>query len=61
MLIVPPSFQKVLKEWIKIPLPRCVVVSACRWCDEWEQVTYFGELMLLLIAKYCQQVLPRVQ
>ena len=42
MLVVPPWFQAALLEWIKIPLPRSMAMSACRFCDEWVQVTHFG-------------------
>jgi hypothetical protein len=42
MLVVPPWFQDALREWIKIPLPRSVPLSAYRFCDEWVQVTYHG-------------------
>jgi hypothetical protein len=35
MLVVPPAFQGILRDWIKIPLPCCVAISTRRWCDEW--------------------------
>jgi hypothetical protein len=41
--IVPPWFQHALREWSKIPLPRGVLLSACRFYDEWAQVTYHGD------------------
>ena len=47
MLVVPPAFQKEVKEWLKIPMSRVVPVSACRWRDEWVQVAYFGGQMVL--------------
>jgi hypothetical protein len=31
-----------LREWINILLPRSVPLSACRFCDEWVQVSYYG-------------------
>jgi hypothetical protein len=40
MFIVSLAFQPGLREWIKIPLPHSVAVSACRWCDEWVEVAY---------------------
>ena len=58
MLIVPPTFQKALRDWIRIPLPRVVPVSACRWCDEWVQVDWFNGQVALrknwpeLVYKY---------
>jgi hypothetical protein len=42
MLVVPPWFQHTLREWINILLPRSVPLSACRFCDEWVQVSYYG-------------------
>jgi hypothetical protein len=42
MLVVPPCFQDALREWIKISLPRSVPLSACRFCDEWVQVTHLA-------------------
>jgi hypothetical protein len=42
MIVVPPWFQDALREWIKIPLPRSVPLSACRFCYEWVQVTHHG-------------------
>ena len=41
MLVVPPAFQQGFRDWIRIPLPRVVPVSDCRWCDEWVQVDWF--------------------
>ena len=38
--------KDALLDWIKIPLPRSVALSACRFCDEWVQVTHFcGEVV----------------
>lgn len=34
-------------DWLKIPLPRCIPVSTCRWCDEWVQVAQFGSEVAL--------------
>jgi hypothetical protein len=42
MLFMPPWFQHVLQEWIKIPLPCSVQLYISRFCDEWVQVTYHG-------------------
>jgi hypothetical protein len=36
-----------LREWIKIPLPRSVTISAYHWYDELVQVTYHDEQMVL--------------
>jgi hypothetical protein len=41
MLPIPQEFQG-LKDWINIPLSCSVVVSACRFCHKWVQVTYHG-------------------
>jgi hypothetical protein len=34
MLVIPLTFQAILREWIKIPLPHSVAISARRWRDE---------------------------
>jgi hypothetical protein len=47
MLLIPHEFQQGLMEWIKIPLSRSVALSACRFYDEWVQVTYHGGQMVL--------------
>ena len=47
MLVGPRTFQPVLREWFQIPLPRCLPISACHYCDEWVQVSMHGEEMVL--------------
>jgi hypothetical protein len=46
MLIGPPVTHAGFREWIKIPLPFSAI-SACRWCDQWLQVTYHGGQVML--------------
>ena len=34
MLVIPRSFHAALKAWLAIPLPRCIPIGACKFCDE---------------------------
>ena len=47
MLVILRSFHTALKEWLKIPLPRCMPLMACHHCDEWMKVTTHGDEMVL--------------
>ncbi|KAE8797777.1 Protein TOC75, chloroplastic [Hordeum vulgare] len=41
MLIIPPKFVEVMKEWLVVKLPPIVRLSANKWSELWVQVQNF--------------------
>ena len=49
MLLIPRSFHASLKEWMMIPLPRCIAIDAYKFWDEHVQLQYYkntGEIVI---------------
>ncbi|KAE8810133.1 40S ribosomal protein S5-1 [Hordeum vulgare] len=38
MLVIPPKFRSVMKQWLVINPPRAASLSANKWCEFWVQV-----------------------
>ncbi|KAE8804412.1 hypothetical protein D1007_19442 [Hordeum vulgare] len=47
MLVIPPKFMEVMKEWLKVKLPCVVRLSTNKWCKFWVQVHNFEGQMVL--------------
>ena len=51
MMLIPRSFHASLKEWLMIPLPRCIAIGACKYCDEHVQLQYFKNTDEIVIGR----------
>ena len=59
MLVIPRSFHVALKEWLTIPLPRCIPIGACKFCDEHVQVSYYKNTDEIVLGRNCPEVVYR--
>ena len=47
MLIIPPQFREVMKQWLVNKPSRVVRLSAAKWCEFWVQIQKFEGHMVL--------------
>ncbi|KAE8808607.1 hypothetical protein D1007_15001 [Hordeum vulgare] len=47
MLVIPPKFVEVMKEWLAVKLPHVVKLSANKWCKFLVHVLNFEGRMVL--------------
>ena len=47
MLIIPRSFHAVLLGWLLTPLPCCIPMLACKFYDEWVEVSMHVNMVVL--------------
>ncbi|KAE8779715.1 hypothetical protein D1007_47287 [Hordeum vulgare] len=62
MLIIPPKFMEVMKEWLTVKLSHVVRLSANKWSEFWVQVQNFeGRIVLGRVWEYfcrCHRIVP---
>ena len=59
MLVIPRSFHGALKAWLAIPLPRCIPIGACKFCDEHVQVSYYKNTDEIVLGRHWPEVVYR--
>ncbi|KAE8790319.1 hypothetical protein D1007_35375 [Hordeum vulgare] len=53
MLIIPPKFMEVMKEWLTMKLSHVMSLSANKWREFWVQVqTFKGRMVLGRVQEY---------
>ena len=56
MLVIPRSFHAALKAWLATPLPRCIPIGACKFCDEHVQVSYYKNTDEIVLGRHLPEV-----
>ena len=59
MLVIPRSFHAALKSWLAISFPRCIMIDACKYCDDHVQVSYFKKTDKIVLGRHWPEVVYR--
>ena len=59
MLVIPRSFHAALKAWLAIPLPRCIPIGACKFCDKHVQLSYYKDIDEIVLGRHWPEVVNR--